>query len=420
VISFGSDSKLEQIDELAFSHSGLKTIIIPSHIRVIAGSAFAACLLEFVSMSSEESDFRVFGELLEDASGSSLIRYFGGLESVVLSGSFTVLGKSCFLECASVSFVAFELNSKLTRIEEEAFCASSLAAITIPSSVQVLGPSCFSLCKSLISVTFEPGSKLERVDEGAFAKSGIQTIDIPSSVAHLCKSCFFGCGSLGSVSFELGSRLRRIEESTFSDAALQTIAIPSSIEVLCRASFLGCRSLASISFESHSRLERIDEEGFYYSGLKKFVVPSSVETLGRSCFSQCKSLESVTFERGARLQRIDEDAFSLCPRLQRIEFPVGAEQINPSVRAENAMRRSPLDLVLLPSSPRSSRCARTHSFAANDFADVFHRGSTINSPGRTLAKSESNANGRQPFPLIKPQMMPRPSYTTQHASRNWH
>jgi hypothetical protein len=55
----------------------------------------------------------------------------------------------------SRSFIVFESNSRLIRIESKAFYGSSLQSILIPSNVEILGSECFSSYESLSSITFE-------------------------------------------------------------------------------------------------------------------------------------------------------------------------------------------------------------------------------------------------------------------------
>jgi hypothetical protein len=68
--------------------------------------------------------------------------------------------------------ITIESNSRLIKIEDEAFSGSGLTTIMIPSSVEVIGRCCFKYCKSLVSVTIEPNSRLTRIEEQTFCGSG--------------------------------------------------------------------------------------------------------------------------------------------------------------------------------------------------------------------------------------------------------
>jgi hypothetical protein len=124
--------------------------------------------------------------------------------------------------------IFFESNSRLFRIESDAFANSSLQSIVIPSSVEILGSSCFGECESLSSISFESNSRLIRIESNAFSKSSLQSIVIPSSVEILGSSCFREYKSLLSISFESNSRLKRMESQAGCGCHL-SIVIPSAV-----------------------------------------------------------------------------------------------------------------------------------------------------------------------------------------------
>jgi hypothetical protein len=218
-VTFESGSRLERIEEEAFHRTGLKSIIIPSNVASICGSAFPGSL-NSISISPDNQHFRIRDSFLEDINGSTIYRYFGSCDSVMIPSSVLVLGKSSFSWCKSLESVTFERVSCLERIDEEAFRESGLKSIVIPSSVVVFGKSSFLCCNSLDTVTLEDGSRLERIEEFAFYGSGLRSIRIPHLVAFLGRSSFSWCKSLGSVTFESGSRLQCVDESVFADSGV--------------------------------------------------------------------------------------------------------------------------------------------------------------------------------------------------------
>jgi hypothetical protein len=309
---------LERIEQSAFKESGLKSILIPSSVVVLGQESFyQSVVLGEWSLGCCQSL-----ESVRFESGSRLERieefaFSGsGLKSILIPSSVVVLGNSSFYECSSLESVTFESGSRLERIEECAFCESGLKSILIPSFVAILGKSSFYLCKSLESVTFESGSRLERIEECAFLGSGLKSIEITPCVSFICGSAF---ATLSSVSVSRENRHFRIRDSFLEDISGSTIyryfgscgsiVIPSSVVVLGNRTFYQCKSLESVTFESGSRLERIEQGAFRESGLKSILIPSSVVVLGKESFYLCKSLESVTFESGSRLQRIEESMF---------------------------------------------------------------------------------------------------------------
>jgi hypothetical protein len=187
-ISFEAESRLKRIEAFAFSQSCESRIEIPSSVEFIDWSAFLGFHSNSISFSTPNDRYQIFDSFIADISGQILYRYIGDSSSVVIPLFITVLGKSSFRDCKSLTSIWFEVGSKLTCIDEFAFSGSGITSIVIPSSVSVLGKSSFRDCKSLISISFEDGSQLERIDELAFSGSGITSIVIPSSVSFVAES----------------------------------------------------------------------------------------------------------------------------------------------------------------------------------------------------------------------------------------
>jgi hypothetical protein len=106
-----------------------------------------------------------------------------------------------------IKSIAFEIGSKLKKIQEKAFCGTDLTFFTFSRSITFLDSKCFRECKSLSSVRFESESRLSRIHDKAFSQTSLVEIIIPSSVEVLGEECFSFCGSRSSVRFESGSNL---------------------------------------------------------------------------------------------------------------------------------------------------------------------------------------------------------------------
>jgi hypothetical protein len=115
---------------------------------------------------------------------------------------------------------AFETDSRLSRLEERAFCESGLTSIHLPASVTVIGEACFSYCRSLASITFESGSQLSELAKWAFYGSGLTSIHLPASVTVIGESCFSCCDSLVSITFDPASKFRGSERDLMAGVAL--------------------------------------------------------------------------------------------------------------------------------------------------------------------------------------------------------
>jgi hypothetical protein len=67
-----------------------------------------------------------------------------GCDRQWMSSSIQVISKEFFQRCKSLSWAAFEIGSRLSKLEAGAFSESGLTSIHLPASVTVIGESCFS------------------------------------------------------------------------------------------------------------------------------------------------------------------------------------------------------------------------------------------------------------------------------------
>jgi hypothetical protein len=373
-------SDLREIGRFAFAATALTQINLPSSVCFLSGLAFCGLSLNDISFSGISDHVGIVGLFVRDHSGESLIRYFGDEEHVVIESSVIVIYEGCFSGCVFVKSVAFDCDSKLSRIEKSAFLESALISIHLPSSVEVLCEACFCSCESLTSITFDPGARLREISRFAFDSIALTQISLPSgvcfisglafsglslndisfsgisdhftivglfvrdhsgesliryfgdekrvviesSVVIICEGCFSECVLVQSVIFDYDSKLSRIEEFAFAWSGLISIHLPSSVEVLCEYCFCFCKSLTSVTFDCDSTLSRIEERTFAWSSLVSIHLPSSVEVLCEYCFSFCKSLTSVTFDCDSKLSRIEKSAF-LESSLISIHLPSSVE-----------------------------------------------------------------------------------------------
>jgi hypothetical protein len=194
-ISFESNSELTRIDSDAFSLSSLHSIIIPSNVQSIDGSAFSVVDLSNLLIESGNQRFVFENCFLIDVVDHKLIRNFSESSHIEIPADIEILGSSCFAFCKSLSAISFECNSRLTRIDSEAFASSSLQSIVIHRSVEILGSSCFEFCESLSSISFESNSRLTRIESGAFPAS-LPILQLPSSILFVAHDAHPNLSSL--------------------------------------------------------------------------------------------------------------------------------------------------------------------------------------------------------------------------------
>jgi hypothetical protein len=133
-ITFESNSRLTRIGSNVFDESSLQSIMIPRSVQFIDGSAFTTVTLSFISIESGNEHFVVEKDFLIDIVHHKLIRYLSMLPVVRIGSDIEILGSSCFSCCTWISSITFESNSRLRRIESQAFNKFYLM-IVIPSTV---------------------------------------------------------------------------------------------------------------------------------------------------------------------------------------------------------------------------------------------------------------------------------------------
>jgi hypothetical protein len=176
---------LNRIESNAFSSSLLESIEIPQNFQFIDGSAFCGTRCNHVSIEASHKQLTMRNDFLIDFVNHRLIRNFSSSSTIIISSDIEILGSSCFSSCKSLSSISFESNSRLNRIESNAFSSSSLKSISIPRNVEILGSSCFSDCKSLSSISFESNSRLNRIESEVFRGSSLESISIPQNVQFI-------------------------------------------------------------------------------------------------------------------------------------------------------------------------------------------------------------------------------------------
>jgi hypothetical protein len=87
-----------------------------------------------ISIESGNEILVVENEFLIDIVDHKLIRNFSRSSNIEIRSDIETVGSSCFSSCESLSSISFESNSRLIRIESQAFPALDVVVV-IPSTV---------------------------------------------------------------------------------------------------------------------------------------------------------------------------------------------------------------------------------------------------------------------------------------------
>ena len=121
-----------------------------------------------------------------------------GLTSIVIPRHIKVIEEGAFKNNRKIKKITFESNSQLVQIQKNAMSGLlELSQIQIPASVRYIEDHAFLASKYLKSVTFEKGSQLERIGENAFSMIGglgCAPITLPMSVKYIGRNAFTNGG----------------------------------------------------------------------------------------------------------------------------------------------------------------------------------------------------------------------------------
>ena len=188
-------SSLREIGRMAFSHcESMKTLLLPQSLERIEADAFYACysLPETIKIPASVTTidgafcgncltvkrFEVAGSnmffstresALYDYQGEKLIDWPWGTigDEIAIPDGTTIIGNDVFYGAPVKEAI---LPTSLQKIEDEAFCYSSLEKVLIPEGVTELGLVAFGLCPNLREI--ELPSTLTEMKDYAFEKSG--------------------------------------------------------------------------------------------------------------------------------------------------------------------------------------------------------------------------------------------------------
>jgi hypothetical protein len=351
-IRFGS--QLQRIEALAFfGCRELSEFAFPGSLEYIDPSFARQSGIDSISFTPESTHFILLPEFsplaLLDASGETLLAYFGQNREVKIPAEVKVISMACFAGCPLLQKVDFAAGTKLERIDGDAFSGcSALRAISIPDSVTVIGPSSFADCSRMSTIKLPDG--LLEIAPGTFARcTALTTGVIPRQVRKIGRFAYSDCRKLRKVTFSPNSSIAIIEEEVFKGcivlkemtlsgcSSLKSIVFPASLEHLLQLP----PSLETATFEPGSQLLKIEASSFEgFLALRSIRVPASVQALGEKCFAGCTALNSLTFEKGSRLERIEAEALTGCSSLTALVIPASAKALRGGCFSGSGLRSS--------------------------------------------------------------------------------
>ncbi len=203
-----------EIDYEAFKgNRNIKSVYIPSTVKVIGQSAFDGCK---------------------------------NLESITLTEGLETIGNFAFSDCVDLSSII--LPQSLKEIGSFAFVDCTLLDnVTLPSNLEILGPAAFQKCSSLKIITIP--NKIKGIESNTFAFcSSLTSVEMHDGIAYIDEWAFYCCDSL--TEFSLPESVEWIGESCFAYCEeLVQVTLNEKLDEIDQQAFQGCRKLVIVKYK---------------------------------------------------------------------------------------------------------------------------------------------------------------------------
>ena len=263
--------------------------------------------------------------------------YNGGLISVTIPESVTIIPRSCFAGCSSLNTITF--HPKVVTIDLNAFAnCSSLSNISLPDGLINLGERAFEGCTSLTSVTIPDN-----------------VVRVKAEVGDPMSSPFSNCTSLTEIKFNSTSKMQTIPPFFYAGTGVKNVVIPEGIvkigegafgenvENVTLSSTVSALSLRADSFYGMGRGLKsifVDDANPYFTSIDGVLLNADASTL--VLYPPLK--EDSEYELPASVTQIGECAFRNAGNISLVTLHNNVAKI-----AQAAFKESSITTITLPS-----------------------------------------------------------------------
>lgn len=174
-----------------------------------------------------------------------------------------------------IGSLQFSPDSKLTKIEKEAFLYSTIYHIFIPSSLIELEEGWCQYTQNLIKIDVDPNNPrykyydkkfiigksqigLDYYDSLVFCVRNVTEVKIPNFIKFIEAHSFEFCTKLRKIEFDPDSQLQIIGKQSFAFTQIQSILIPPHVTRICENAFFLCDTLSTIEIPTKSELKTFE------------------------------------------------------------------------------------------------------------------------------------------------------------------
>lgn len=301
----------------AFQGKGISSVVLPSILERIEGTAFRSNALTSISFPAG-------------------ITYIGrhsfrdnNLTSVVVPNSVEFIGNETF---KNNNITSATLSTSLVYLGYQAFVQNSLSSITLPASINYIGVQAFitnSITSFVLPNNLRPGFQHWRNSNGdtlnplttvtnlnlSYTASIIHTLndtDVTMENGYITH-CRFGIGTVLTIPSQLQGQTvigvadrEEQEAGVFSFMGILDVNLPNGFRYLGEYSFCD-NSFYFSDMTFPNTLEYIGYFAFYWSNIKSVTIPNSVTFIGELAFGWNPNLETLVL--GNSVEYIGDYAF---------------------------------------------------------------------------------------------------------------
>ena len=221
------------------------------------------------------------------------------ITQVVIHNGVISVGAKSFRNYTNLKTVV--LPPSITKIGQDSFYGSGIAAITLPENLTTIETQAFYKCSSLCGTISVPVGVVS-IPNYTFAGTSISSIEFKGDVTEIGVNAFMGCSSLTSIT------------------------LPNTVTSIASGAFSGCTQLESCVFPENTQLTRISKGTFKgCTKLEEVLIPDSVTEIAESAFQGCTALKRVVLSN--KLNTIGSMAFKDASSMKGVYIPASVSQI---------------------------------------------------------------------------------------------